>query len=178
MHVLLLGGYRNQPLGLGQSKDGEVWIDYQIQSLKALGLSPIVVLAGAHADDVLRASRHLESCELVFDTNGREANLFSNLRAGLHVTKEACFVLPLEIPAPPESAWKQLKLELVQHGLSTSHHVFQLPMSEGAPWQYGFPLLVTAAGSKTILNLKNATGLTDERIGYRRSRVRTLATPA
>lgn len=179
MDVLLLGGYRNQPMGLQRNKeDGELWIDFQIRTLKEIGLSPIVILAGAHADNVLRVSRQLETCELVFDTNGTEANLFSNLRAGLHVTSDACFVLPVEIPAPPETAWKQLKAELVQHGLLTSHHVFQLPMAEGAPWQYGFPLLVTAVGGKMILNLKDATGLTDERIGYRLSSVRTLATPA
>lgn len=178
MDVLLLNGYRNQPMGLSQSEDGEVWIDYQIRCLKTLGLTPTVVLAGDHADQILRVSRQLETCELVFDTNGPEANLFSNLRAGLHVTEDACFVLPLEIPAPPEAAWKQLKYELITHGLLTSHHIFQLPMNEGAPWQYGFPLLVTAVGSKTILNLKDATGLTDHRIGYRRSEPKRLATPA
>lgn len=178
MKVLLLSGYRPQRLGLGVSDDGELWIDFQIGALKAMGLSPVVVLSGAHADDILRVSHQLESCELVFDDNGLNSNLFSNLRAGLRVTDEACFVLPLEVPAPPEVAWRYLKTELVSQGILTSHHVFQLPMTEGAPWQYGFPLLITAVGNKAILKLENPTGLTDERIGYRRLIAKALATPA
>lgn len=179
MEVLLLAGYRNQPIGIETLENGECWIDHQIRSLQQIGLTPIVVLSGAHADDVLRVSRRLESCELVFDANDKESNLFSNLRSGLHATEDACFVMPLEVSIPPETVWKKLKLELLQHGLLTRHHILQLALDEGAAWQHsGFPLLVTAVGGRVILDLENATGLTDERIRYHRLSTVELATVA
>lgn len=176
MEVLLLSGYRPQPLGLDTHPDGELWIDHQIRCLKEMKLTPVVVLAGSHADEILRKSRCLETCELVFDANDNNSNLYSNLRAGLHATKDACFVLPVEVPAPPEGQWKLLKAELVREGILTAHHVIH---GECAAWQQtGFPLLITPVGNRVILDLKNGTGLTDERIRYHRLPTVELATPA
>jgi len=170
MEVLLLSGYRPHPIGLDALEDGEIRLDSQIRSLKEIGLTPIVVLSGNHADDVLRVSQQLESCELVFDANDNSSNLFTNLRSGLHVTKNACFALPVEIPVPPEGHWKHLKAELIREGLLTAHHVIHAFPTEGAAWQHwrGFPLLVTAIGNRVILDLKTGKGLTDERIRYYR----------
>lgn len=166
MDVLLLAGYRSaEPLGLEPHASGRLMLDVRIEQLRHLGLSPIVVLSGNHADEQLRQVRSLEKCELVFDTNGDEATLFTNLRSGLNVAEQACFVFPVEIPVPPEFVWKQLKTELLREGFLTDKHVFQLA-DEGAPWHYGFPILLSEVGRKVILNLKNPTGLTDPRIRY------------
>lgn len=177
MDVLLLAGYRprqHEPIGLETDVLGVCWIDAQIIRLRALGLSPIVVLAGHHADAVIRHSRQLEDCELVYDTNGAGANLLSNLRSGLHATSEACFALPVEIAAPAESHWRQLKSELTREGFATGVHIFQIG-AEGAPWHYGFPVLISARGKKTLLKLENIAGLVDPRLVYRFSRPAALA---
>jgi hypothetical protein len=178
VEVLLLSGYRPHPIGLKKLSSGELLLDHQICSLKEMGLTPVVILSGNHADDVLRTSRELESCELVFDANDDQSTLYTNLRAGLHITKDACFALPVEVPTPEQVHWRQLKAELVNLGLLTSHHVIHHPPAEGAVWHYGFPLLVTALGNKIIQQLENGTGLADERILYHRLAPVELATPA
>jgi len=179
MEVILLSGYRpNLEIGQSRMENGVLWLDYQIQSLQQMGLSPIVVLSGTNADDVLRVARHLETCELVFDTNDNGSTLYTNLRAGLRATKDACFAMPVEVPTPGETHWRFLKQELVNLGLRTPHHVIHMPPHEGAVWHYGFPLLVTASGNQTIQRLENGTGLTDERIRYHRLNTVELATPA
>lgn len=171
MEALLLAGYRpKEALGLETDEVGKLLLDHHIDQLKSLGLDPVVVLAGDPADEVLRKSSSLQGCELVFDANYHEANLFTNLRSGLKVTEKACFVLPVEIPVAPENVWRQLKAELLTQGLLTSYHAFQLTTEEGAPWHYGFPLLISTIGNKIIQNLKQPTGLTDARIRYHFSR--------
>jgi hypothetical protein len=178
MEVILLSGYRPHPIGTKKLENGEVWLDYQIRLLQEMGLTPVVVLSGRHADETLRVARHLESCELVFDTNENQSTLYTNLRAGLKVTSEACFALPIEVPTPSQDHWHQLKGELLNVGLRTAHHVIHMPPHEGAVWHYGFPLLVTAFGNQMIQKMEDGTGLTDERIRYHRLTTVELATPA
>lgn len=176
MDALLLCGYRpRQTIGLETDSDGFTFLDFQIHRLQAMGLSPTVVLAGAKADEYLYRSRFLESCELVYDTNGRDANLFTNLRSGLHAVSKACFALPIEILAPPDIIWKQLKIELLRKGFATDFHAFQVANAEGAPWHYGFPLLVSDFGRKAIRNMKTLKSLTDRRLRYHFSVPATLA---
>lgn len=171
MDVLLLCGYRpNEPIGLEQDSDGFIFLDYQIHRLQNIGLSPIVVVSGAYAEPLIRQSKFLESCELVFDTNDKEANLFTNVRAGLKTCEQACFVFPAEVPVPPEIIWKQLKIDLLRKGFSTDIHAFQVATPKGAPWHYGFPVLLSNFGRKSFLNIKNLGGLTDRRLRYHFSR--------
>ncbi len=173
MDALLLAGYRSifpVPLGLEKDVLGTHLLDNQIARLKAIGLSPIVVLAGENADLVIRSSRQLEDCELVYDTNGHEANILSNIRSGLRATEEACFVLPVEIPMPAESHWRHLKAELIHEGFLTKIHIFQVG-AKGAPWHFGFPILISAVGRRALLGLENPTGLSDRRLAYHFSRL-------
>lgn len=163
MKALLLNGYRTQePLGAG------TLLDQQILNLLQLKLDPIVVIAGPFADEIILQSQWLERCELVYDGT-EKANVFSNVRAGLKATDEACFVLPVEIPAPPEHVWKALKLELVKAGLKTKEHVFQFTHM-GAPWHYGFPLLISASGNRFVCDLEqDGNGLCDQRLRFQYS---------
>jgi hypothetical protein len=167
MEVLLLSGYRPaQPIGLESDSTGELLLNHRIRELKGLGLRPVVVLAGPHADDHLRKARELDSCELVFDVNHLDANFFSNFRSGLRAVEHASFALPIEVPVPPRHVWTALKMELLHEGFQTENHILQFATSEGAPWHYGFPFLTTAVGRKVILDLETPVAMTDARIRY------------
>jgi hypothetical protein len=166
MEVILASGYRpSEQIGLEADAQGVLWIDAQIHKLQSLGLTPIIVLAGEHCDEVVQKSVLLESCDLVYDSNQADANLLTNVKSGLKATERACFVIPAEVPVPRESIWKHLKLGLNHQGYGTNNHLLQTG-GEGAPWQYGFPLLITPAGRVALLNFKNLTGLTDRRLNY------------
>jgi hypothetical protein len=166
MKTILLAGYR-AALGLERDANGELLIDVKIRELQRLSYEVICVLAGNDADEVLRASRYLMNVELVFDTNDAEATLATNLKAGLAATEgEGCFCIPLEVPTPEAAAWHFLREGWRREGFLTSSSVFQLSTSQGAPWQFGFPLLVSRSGNKLIRSLQGFTTLVDTRLKY------------
>jgi hypothetical protein len=179
MDALILCGYRpQQAIGLkAHEPTGRAILDVQIERVQSLGLSPIVVLAGRTADDYLRQSLLLKNCELAYDDQNEKANLFSNVQSGLRLTDDATFALPVEVPVPPAFAWKSLKMELTKHGSLTQFHLLQLATPEGAPWHYGFPLLVSLTGRKTILEMEPNLGLCDERLRYCHSQPDSLESP-
>lgn len=165
MRTLVLAGYR-AGLGLERDERGELLIDVKIRELKRLSYEVVCVLAGNDADDVLRSSRYLMNVELVFDANDAEATLSTNLKAGLAATEgEGCFVLPLEVPTPEASMWHFLREEWRREGFQTSTSVFQL-WDQGAPWQFGFPLLISRNGNKLIRSLESFKSLVDTRLKY------------
>ncbi|MGE0528524.1 MAG: hypothetical protein AB7G93_04150 [Bdellovibrionales bacterium] len=174
MKVLLLCGYRPLhnnavPLGMDPDPSGEsILLDHQLIGLRGLGLSPVCVLSGPGADDLLRSSRCLSDAELVYDTNADEVGLASNVKAGLAAaTGEGCFILPVEIPLPPPPVWIHLKESWRREGLHTSSsHILQLVKDSGEPWGLGFPLLVTRKGNDVIQSLSPFRSLVDTRLKY------------
>ncbi len=158
MDVLLLAGYR-----VDCAQTQIELLDEQIIKLKSLGLTPTVVLSGPFADEVLRNSKPLRDCELVYDTND-QPTLMTNLKSGIHVTTHTCFALPLEIPCPPKEHWVALKLAFQRAGFTIKSSFLQLTDAQGAPCHWGFPLFVTRLGRHLLLNEENLTSLTDPRL--------------
>lgn len=168
MRVLLLCAYRalddgEIALGLKRAGDGKTILDRQIEALLALGMEVTCVLAGAGADEQLRQCHRLHEVDMVFDT-ATPLSLLSNLREGaLNAPHEACFVLPVEIPAPPKEVWDFLRNEYARAGFNAEKSVIQ---AEGAPCQYGFPLLFTRQGCLQLQEYKDLQGLVDTRLSY------------
>jgi hypothetical protein len=166
MRTILLAGYR-AGLGLEHDASGVLLIDRRIRELQHLGFEVVCVLSGNEADDVLRTSRALMDVELVFDTNAEQSTLATNLKAGLAATDgEGCYCLPLEIAPPERPVWNFLREEWRKRGFHTSTSVFQAADAQGAPWRFGFPLLITRSGNGLIRELTGLTGLVDARLKY------------
>ncbi len=171
MKVLLLSGYRTSEniedaLGVGREADGQRILDNRIQELSRLGFEIITVLAGHQADEQLRLCPRIANSEMVFDTSDH-VNLASNLKAGLAATEsEGCFVLPVEVPMPAPELWRFLNQEWGRQGFHTETQVFQAVDAQGAPWHFGFPLLITKAGNQLIRKLSGFHSLLDSRLGY------------
>jgi hypothetical protein len=148
--------------------------------LRELDTDPICVLSGAGADEQLRRCRSIAEVELVYDTNGPEVSLLTNIKAGLAAAEgEACFVLPVEIPCPSQADyWRVLKEGWRQGGLHSQIALVQLLTAQGAPWHYGFPLLVTRFGNEEIRRLEGVKSLLDTRLKYLHLRPLAAATLA
>ena len=172
MKAILLGGYRNSehsedPLGIQRVEGGQRQLDAQIHALSQLGMEVVCVLSGQHADEQLRLCPRIANTELVFDTNDH-VNLASNLKAGLAATDgESCFVIPVEISPAPVPIWRALREDLRHIGFHTEHSVLQAVDTRGAPWHFGFPLLVTRKGNELIRGLSSFQSLLDPRLNYR-----------
>jgi hypothetical protein len=164
MTILLLCGYRDRD----ETEKALFYhhIDSQIRQLRWLGLEVVCVLAGAHADDQLRYCRRIAESEMVFDTT-ETPNLASNLKAGLAGTDgSGCFVLPVEVPAPPPEVFAFLRESWRVRGFLTETNIYQMISEEGAPSHYGFPLLVTRSGNSTIKRMEGFRSLLDTRLKY------------
>lgn len=171
MKILLLAGYRTsenseEPLGIQRDESGQRLLDARIRQLSQLGLEVITVLAGIHADEQLRLCPRIANTELAFDTSDHIC-LATNLKAGLAATElEGCYVLPVEIPPPPAEVWRFLRQEWGRIGFHTETYILQATDAQGAPWHFGFPLLITAAGNKHIRKLNDFRSLMDTRLTY------------
>lgn len=164
MTCLLLCGYRER-----SPEESALFIDIldrRIAELQRLGFNVICVLAGAHADEQLRLCAKISTCELVFDTQD-QPNLATNLKAGLTATDgSGCFVLPVEIPCPPFTAWRVLREGWRKKGFLTPTHAYQAIDEQGAPSHFGFPLLITRSGNTAIRKMTGFRHLSDTRLRY------------
>jgi hypothetical protein len=158
LKVLLLCGYRNTPFRSDR-------LDDRISELKAFGLEPVVVISGARSDELLRSSRFLPDCELVYDTN-ENVSIFTNVKAGLQAVDQACFVHPVDMVAPPRSLWIGLKRAWQKQGHMGPFHLFQSVDKLGTLCHSGFPLLISGSGRNLLLRTEDITGLTDPRLKF------------
>lgn len=173
MKTILLAGYRTSenseaPLGLErETGSGQRMLDARIHQLSQLGFEIITVLSGAQADEQLRLCPRIANTELVFDTSDH-IGLASNVKQGLLAVGEAegCYVLPVEIPPAPADLWRALRTEWGRIGFTTEIPLFQAVDGQGAPWHFGFPLLITHTGNQLIRGLNDFRGLTDPRLLY------------
>lgn len=173
MKTLLLCGYRSSqdhdedPVGVERGEDGLTLIDRRIAQLKGIGLEPVCVLAGNTADEQLRRCRGIAAAELVFDDTKPQVSLTTNILSGLLAYEnEACYVLPAEIPCPPISHFEFLKHSYLNAGSQGQISLIQAVDAQGAPWHFGFPLLITRFGNKELRRLPGLTSLTDTRLNY------------
>lgn len=171
MKTILLCGYRihespELAIGLERDADGLTTIDRRIQELTQLGLEVICVVAGRSADEQLRHCSRIANVELVYDDDA-QACLATNLRAGLEaVEDDGCFVIPVELPCPPEELWSFLKEEWRKIRFHTDYCVLQATQPEGAPWHLGFPLLITRKGNTELRDNPDIRSLVDARLKY------------
>ena len=172
MRVLLLCSYRalddgEVALGLERDENGKTLIDAQIEKLLAMDMQVTCVLAGVSADEQLRQCPRLAETDMVFDT-ANPLNLLSNAREGAaSAPHEACFVLPVEVPAPAKEVWDFLRTAYSQVGYQTETSVLQAVVpSQGAPWHFGFPLLFTFQGTRNLQDNDDLCGLVDARLKY------------
>src|SRR2546423_43997 len=127
MKVLLLCGYRptdslEPVLGLARDENGATLIDQRIVALRELGLEIVTVLGGRTADEQLRQSRCIQYTDLAFDTS-ESPSLLNNTLAGHAVmtgTSEAYFVMPVEVPLPPQELWHFLINAYAKAGYNTA----------------------------------------------------------
>ena len=170
MKTLLLCGYRagdnaENPIGVERDIDGQTVIDRRILQLRELGHDIIAVLAGATADEQLRQCRLIQTTELAFDISEPAGTLLSNTQAGALATNgEGFYVLPAEIPVPSPAIWNFLLNEYGKLGFATNECLLQAVTPQGAPWQFGFPLLVTRNGNKLLRNTPELKSLVDARL--------------
>lgn len=173
MKTLLLAGYRTHDegeiaLGLQRDENNVTLIDRRIGELRALGYGVVIVLAGQNADEQLRLCPRIAEAELVYDTNDHEANLATNMKAGLLACPgEACFVLPVEVAAPEWKYWAFIRGSWRTHIFHEPAAALQVSL-KGAPpqLQYGFPLLVTRHGNRQIARADGLVSLHDARLKY------------
>ncbi len=171
MKVILLSGYRfkegsEEALGLDRNAEGSRLLDVQIRELTQLGLEVVCVVSGQDADRQLSLCPRIANTELVYDS-GSQVSLASNLKAGLTACEDlGCFALPVEIPAPPPELWRFLNHEWRRLGNAFDASVLQAVNSQGAPWHFGFPLVITRKGNEAISKLTDFHSLTDVRLNY------------
>lgn len=122
-----------------------------IQTIRSLGLNPIVVL-GPAGDDVLRACPDLEDSDLAFDPNF-DGGLFSGIHAGVHAATGAAFILPVDTDPTTESVWRALDQAAWALKPGDEVHVLQTVNRTDGDNRPEFPQLVTRAGLKLLRTL-------------------------
>lgn len=129
-------------------------LDKLIRKVLSLNKNPILVL-GPDGDVFLQTCHLIEECDLVFDPN-YQGNFFSGVKAGLHATNGAAFVLPLLPELPDDSIWLQLESALSWPDEGPEFDLIR-PMSHCDDALGSFPQLVTPHGIRTLLNLAATT---------------------
>jgi hypothetical protein len=93
-------------------------LDHLIRSILAAKKQPILVL-GPDGDEILANCSEVENCELVFDPNFA-GGFFSGVKAGLHATHGAAFIVPLRAPAVAQVAVSKTKFSTLLSTLEES----------------------------------------------------------
>jgi hypothetical protein len=68
-------------------------VDQMIRLIRSVRKNTILVV-GPDGDDLLRSNVELDHCDFVFDPNF-SGSIFSSIKAGLHASQGACFVISL-----------------------------------------------------------------------------------
>lgn len=164
--VILAGdfnGLDKTPTRALEPYQGTTIIDHQIEALQNLSLEVVVVLNYGDCEDILRCSRKLAECELIFDPN-EDSDFFSQLSAGAHSTEERFFALPLHIPAPGSEVWARMEHHFYKKAFDTACHLFQPFCPQKGEMLAGFPLLVTRHGVELFRSRRKFSSLEDEAI--------------
>ncbi|MEZ4872816.1 MAG: hypothetical protein R2827_11395 [Bdellovibrionales bacterium] len=135
-----------------QRFDDRYWIDHQIDRLMSFGHAVTVVLGGESAEEILIKSESLIRAELVFDTNGVNTSLYTNIQAGVFAVENFACTLPIDVPCPDRIIWDRLR-----------HHYVKLGNNSPVEWVQSYsivsghaipthPSLVTFKGIHSIRN--------------------------
>ncbi|MCH2534463.1 MAG: hypothetical protein MK008_08490 [Bdellovibrionales bacterium] len=165
MKTLLLTHAKENAIyqSLTKLPDGSIFIDQQIRTLRQLGFEPYVILDETNAEEILRQSKELEDCEIIYDTV-EKPNVCTNLQAGLFAVQRFCFALPITTPAPPKGVWNQLSRVFFHHGDRIDRDIIQTFYSAFGSILPGYPLLITPRGCRRIKSFDIFNSLNDKRI--------------
>jgi CTP:molybdopterin cytidylyltransferase MocA len=108
-----------QPKALLDFK-GKYWIDYQIESLRQIGFKKILVVLG-FSNELITSKMKSTNIELIFNPTP-EAGQFSSVQVGLKMARGgACFVLPIDVPAPQKQVWLEMEGAMDANFVQPSH---------------------------------------------------------
>lgn len=130
-------------------------VKHAIQTVRAFGLNPIVVL-GPAGDEFLRSCPELEDCDLAYDPN-YAGGLFSGIHAGVHAATGASFVLPIDVESADEPIWRALDAAGWALKPEDVVHVFQAMTVTDGDSLPAFPQLITRAGVQHLRALAPET---------------------
>jgi hypothetical protein len=122
----------------GFGSDFPTHLDQHITHLENLNYEVLVVLGDRHSEQILRHSRRLEHCELVFDTHGDHNTLLTNIRAAAFATEDAFLVCNALDPLAPAGELQELINAFYRAGFRTPVQGF---------WIGSLPLLITRSGN-------------------------------
>lgn len=170
MKAFLLAGYRESqnpafPFAL-RPYEGQTLLDWQIQQLKRSRFEVCVILAREESEVIIRTSRLVHDCELIFDTSDKDANLVSNARAGMAITTDQAIILPVDQICPPPESLSLLVKASARAGLRTSTHFFTLADLNNLPDPALFPLLITRCGNDFLKKTTDLNNFGDTRFVY------------
>lgn len=167
MNVLLLAGDGNNldyfPTQALRPMNNRPLIDVQISSLKQLGLNVHVVLNQGQCESILRESKELSGCELIFDPN-EDSQFFSLLSSGCHSVNERCLIMPLHAKVPPSEVFSRLEHHFYLKAFDSHCHILRPFVPLGGQMEPIFPLMATRVGVELFRSKRNFTELTDSQI--------------
>jgi len=169
--LLLAGHYSGNPEKSPalQIVQQELYISRYIRALRQLPYEITIVLGGDDSEEILRKCRDIESCEIVFDTHGKDASEWTNIKAGVWATNDWIIVHSISSPI----ALMNESLYLAQQNAQVvAHSGIHLLATESSP------LLITREGNQFIKNQKDLTGFEDPRLMLRRLETLVLASRA
>lgn len=170
MRTIILAGYRQADAEscpwLVPAEGKTTLLEKQIQLARIITPRPVVVLAGALADEALRRCRSLEACELVFDTYDNASTLLTNLRSALYLGMEPAIVLPAEWSFGDLQILQYMTNAVIRDGLKAPYHILQGMDENGQLYNQGLPIIITYRGCEEVMRNKNLTGLADSALQY------------
>lgn len=117
MKITLLAGNFENPKNLLyalEKVNNQIFIDYQLEKLLALNYEVDVVLGYRYSEEILKSSKSIRKCNIIFDPNENEGRPLSNLFAGLFALYGEGFFLPIQYQSPDLSDWQRIIQRLFQ----------------------------------------------------------------
>ena len=129
-------------------------LNQTVKNILNLKKTPILVL-GPDGDDFVEHCQEIEKCEIVFDPNF-EGRFFSGVKAGLHATNGAAFVVPLSEKSADSAhwaVWVTMEKLLIDPNTSLGADVVW-PVTREADF---LPRLITSRGVTSLKKLPSTT---------------------
>jgi hypothetical protein len=162
--TLLLAGHPQSPYKPLDPVGESLRLDQQLEVLLSTALDVGVVLSGEDGDKILRQSRWIQYCELIYDTHNTEANFMTNLHAGLYTVRGEAIALPLQEKPVSFSDIQQLVHLFVKNKESLrGAHLCRLKST----MTHSFLAMVTRRGRQMIKDSEALNCFSDPRLIYK-----------
>jgi hypothetical protein len=173
--IILLAGESNLSTALTEV-NGMPFIDWQIQNLLSLNFEIYVVVDTKSSDLIIRNSKKLDECELVYDAN-YNSSFMTNFRSALYVTYNMSFILPLTEFNYPKEVYKKLMNNYLKFGSNTNFHMFQTHSIKNGIFKPIFPILITAKGNHYLRHNKSIDNLNENQLHIYNGLVKPASEP-